>query len=198
MSVAAPAEPDDGAPQGDRLDTLFDLNAYDGTRLEELEARTSPGHVASRIAKHEPMKLAAIIRCLREGMSQAHVARAYGISRNTAAAIIHEHMGGMETYLKGLAREFGKAAMQGVHRVQELMDDCTDVAKAAIATGIVADKALAFAGLSAAPLDDAPLDPRVREQWNERLRQMRERRVAGRVVEADTAEALPEKGEQAA
>lgn len=187
--------PDDAA-----TDALFDLAPYEATELVALEAQTSPGHVAARIARHEPVKLAAIIRCLREGMSQAHVARAYGISRNTAAAIIHEHMGGMEAYLKGLAREFGKAAMQGVQRVQELMDDCTDVAKAAIATGIVADKALAFSGLSAAPLDDAPLDPRVRDQWNERLRQMRERRVAGRVVEAEASDAaaLPEKGEQAA
>ena len=181
----------------DATDALFDLSEYEGTKLIALEAKTSPGHVAKSIAKHEPQKLATIIRCLREGISQAHVARAYGISRNTVHAIIQEHMGGMENYLKTMAREFGKAAMHGVQKVQELMEDCTDLAKVGIVTGIMADKALAFAGQSAAPLDDAPLDPQVRDQWNERLRQMRERRVSGRVVETSES-ALPENAEVAA
>jgi len=168
-------------------DSLFDLVPYTGSKLEAMEGHTSPEHVAVRIERHEPAKLAMIIRRLREGVAIKRVAEDFGVGRNTVYAIIRKHLGGMEALRKSLANEFFKAAHQGVQKVQELMEDAENVTQAAIATGIMFEKGMLAAGMSADLTPDAPIDPRERESWNEKLRQMRERRARGRVVEEPPA-----------
>lgn len=164
-------------------EALFDLSEYDGQKLELLERQTSPKHVAKRIAEHEPAKLAIIIRRLEEGVAIKRVAEDQGVGRNTVYAIIEHYMGGMEKYRQRLSGEFYKTAHMGVVRVQELMDSCDNVTQAAIATGIMVEKAVLLGGQQMEALDAAPLDPKVREQWNEKWKQLQERRAKGRVVE---------------
>ena len=164
-------------------EALFDLREYDGARLEVLEAQTSPKHVAKRIAQHEPAKLAIIIRRLQEGVPIKRVAEDQRVGRNTVYAIIEQHMGGMKAYRERLSGEFYKAAHMGVERVQELMGSCDNVTQAAIATGIMVEKAVLLSGQQVEAVDASPLDPKTREAWNDKWRQLQERRAKGRVVE---------------
>lgn len=183
------------------LDTeeLFDLEPYKADQLTLLEQATSPGHVAVRIEKHEPVKFAKILRRLKEGVPLLRLATDFGVSRNTLKAIIVNKLGGMKKYREGLAEECLDAAKEGVVRVGELIGKGDNVVQVAVATKIMVETGLLLSGMSAESSTDTPLDPKVREDWNEKLRQMRERRKGALVeVVEDTnggARALTEEGE---
>ena len=58
------------------IEPLFDLEPYNGSKLEALEKATSPGHVAKRIAVHEPAKLAKITSSAAQALTSSSAKKA--------------------------------------------------------------------------------------------------------------------------
>lgn len=179
-------------------DDLFAL-IPEGNDWTQYEQKTTAPHTAQRLKKNDPFKYETLKRAIHAGAALKTLARTHKVGINTLYAIIDAELGGQDKYHQRLAGKFKMAMNLGVDTVIEMMPNAASLTEASIATGVMADKALALAGLPTAIVEVRhTVDNGEMEKFNAELANLRAARAAREAVtiEADivpdaTPDALP-------
>ena len=106
-----------------------------------------------RLLSRRPEVYRAILSMSAEGLSVSAMARAFGVSRNTIAAVQHREGFSIEHLKKELLRNVRTAARLSVERVVELVPSITSAKDAAIVAAVMVDKLQLLSGEATARVE---------------------------------------------
>ena len=106
-----------------------------------------------RLLARRPEVYRAILSMSAEGLSVSAMARAFGVSRNTIAAVQDREGFSIEQHKKELLRNVRTAARLSVERVVELVPGITSAKDAAIVAAVMVDKLQLLSGEATARVE---------------------------------------------
>jgi hypothetical protein len=106
-----------------------------------------------RLLARRPEVYRAILSMSAEGLSVSAMARAFGVSRNTIAAVQDREGFSIEQHKKELLRNVRTAARLSVERVVELVPSITSAKDAAIVAAVMVDKLQLLSGEATARVE---------------------------------------------
>jgi len=106
-----------------------------------------------RLLARRPEVYRAILSMSAEGLSVSAMARAFGVSRNTIAAVQDREGFSIEHHKKELLRNVRTAARLSVERVVELVPSITNAKDAAIVAAVMVDKLQLLSGEATARVE---------------------------------------------
>lgn len=106
-----------------------------------------------RLLSRRPEVYRAILSMSAEGLSVSAMARAFGVSRNTIAAVQDREGFSIEQHKKELLRNVRTAARLSVERVVELVPGITSAKDAAIVAAVMVDKLQLLSGEATARVE---------------------------------------------
>ncbi len=147
-----------------------------------------PKHTARRLKSREPVKYAILKRALEDGAAITTLARSHKVGVNTLYAIIEADLGGLDAYHQSLQGKFKKLINLGLDRAAELLPAEKNLVPVMMAVGVSADKLMALQGLPTSIVEVRhTVNTAEMDRFNEQLRELRARKVEGRVIEEPPA-----------